>query len=206
MLSLLSLLRSPLRAASHSVRSRRTPLTLSGAVVVALALGGAALAAVVTGDEFRYSTVQTGYYNLSPAAFAPQGNFVADSYSNDAQGRQLQLAGAPPSPACFLAGLNLPQGGRFKKLDVWYASNTGNNISVRIYRTAMADGANELLTQSNSTDNTQTRQLMSKTFANVPENIIDNQRYTYSVTVCLTNTSDRYFAGRIGYTYKNAGD
>jgi hypothetical protein len=47
---------------------------------------------------------------------------------------------------------------------------------------------------------------MSHTFTNVAQNVIDNQRYTYGVVVCLTNGFDRYFAGRISYTYRNAGD
>jgi hypothetical protein len=109
-------------------------------------------------------------------------------------------------PACFLTGLNLPQAATLKKLDVWYASDTGNNVSIRIYRSKDTDGTNDLLAQLKSTDTTQLRKLMSHTFTNVAQNVIDNQRYTYGVVVCLTNGFDRYFAGRISYTYRNAGD
>ena len=38
---------------------------------------------------------------------------------------------------------------------------------------------------------------MSHTFTNPTQDVIDNQRYTYGVVVCLTNTFDRYFAGRL---------
>jgi len=193
-----SFLRSWLRSLRGSAASRTIALALLGTS----ALGGVALA--VESGVFQYTTAQTGYYNLSPMAFAPQSNTVADGFLNDQQGQRLQLAGpdVPPAPACFLTGLNLPQEAALKKLDVWYASNTGNSISVRVYRTKMADGANELLAQLNSTDATQSRKLMSKTFTHA----IDNQRYTYGVVVCLSNLNDRYFAGRITYTYRNAGD
>lgn len=89
---------------------------------------------------------------------------------------------------------------------MWYASDTGNNVSIRIYRSKDTDGTNDLLAQLKSTDTTQLRKLMSHTFTNVAQNVIDNQRYTYGVVVCLTNGFDRYFAGRISYTYRNAGD
>lgn len=197
-----SSLGSWLRSLRGSTASRTILLGLLGTST----LGGVALA--VTSDVFQYSTVQTGYYNLSPMTFAPQSNIVADGFLNDAQGRQLQLAGpnVPPAPACFLTGLNLPQQAKLKRLDVWYASNTGNNISVRLYRTKMTDGANDLLAQKNSTNTTQARTLMSFAFTNVAMNAMDNQQYTYGVVVCLTNSFDRYFAGRVTYTYRNAGD
>lgn len=90
-----SLLRSRVRSLRDSAASRTIALALLGTS----ALGGVALA--VTSDVFQYSAAQTGYYNLSPMAFAPQSNAVADGFLNDQQGCRLQLA-APMPPPCLL--------------------------------------------------------------------------------------------------------
>jgi hypothetical protein len=183
----------------------RNPITRSaaffvtGGFVAAFFLSGAAYG--LTGTVFQYSTPKTGYFGLSPMAFAPDSQASADAYNIAWPDGGNAITG---TGHCFNTGVNLPQGARMSASAAWY-TGTGNLIVI-LYRSKVADGTFDLVASINANVASATRKVISHSIANSAVAIVDNQQYVYSVGVCLQSGNVQYDAGRITYTYTNAGD
>jgi hypothetical protein len=191
-------MRSHLRNATYFV---------AGGLLFALLVGGAAHA--ITDTVFKYSSVKTGYYGLSPLKFVPDDYQDAAGYADVFAGgfQFLQLANGNTS-GCFATGVNLPQGAKVTSFSMWYSSDQVDGVGTSLVRAALTDGADDVIATLDSTNASQTRTQRTKA---IPDSVIvtiDNGHFVYSTTVCLNsaNQQSRYYAGRIGYTYSNAGD
>jgi hypothetical protein len=173
-------------------------LTIGG-FLAALFLGGAAQA--ITDTAFKYSTPKTGFYGLSPMAFAPDSNASADAYNISWPDNSGNITG---TGHCFNAGVNLPQGSKISAMAVWY-TGTGS-LLVALYRSKVADGSFDYVDSINANVASATRKVINQAIASAAFATVDNQAYVYSVGICLQSGNVQYDAGRITYSYTTAGD
>jgi hypothetical protein len=181
--------------------ARKAVYFIVGCVVTALVLRG--VASAVTSDVFKYSTPQTGFFTLHPAAFAPNAD-VAVHYSNQWPRPNL-IPTSDGDIACLNAGINLPQGAIIRDITVWMTSNTGKS-GFTVFRTNLGDGGHANLVEKTDTDTSGMRMAVPLP---VPPNAVDNSVYAYGIGICLVmafNKSDVFHGARITYTYRSADD
>ena len=181
---------------------KRIPAVRIGAVLMGACTVSALAfepASAISANDYLYSPAKTGYLTISPMAMAPQRDDAlfhpeyAITYPGTLQGF-----------GCFQTGVNLPQGASIISVSTVYASGNQSDITIKLLRSALSNGAAANLISTTVLDNTMTRKVV--TFA-IPFALrtVNNPAYSYGYAVCLgLNTG---FAGaRIVYTYKNAGD
>ncbi len=187
----------------------RTFATATGSgVVIALSVTGIAWA--ITSNVFQYSTEKTGYYALSPMAFAPNEPASATSYLIAWPGNPSWPGGGlgSGSGACFNTGVNLPHGAKMTALTMWYSADSNNGVSLFLYRSRPSNGASDTIGQLAATDTSSTRKVTSVALPDTAVSTVNNAQFAYSVGVCTSSQgwANRYWGGRIAYTYMNAGD
>jgi hypothetical protein len=174
--------------------------------VAAIVLTGVSLgptAQAVVDSEFRYSTVQRGYFTIPAAALVPHSNTA--NYSRTGGYRITTTAVAQ---VCFYAPVNLPNGASLTALRTWYLRPANTDVFfVNLYRVGIPGGVTlELAAGDQSTQlPVRTTYGVGVTAANDGVEIIDNQRYTYYLQYCIANDSE-IFTTRVDYTYRNAGE
>jgi hypothetical protein len=181
---------------------RTIAIAASGAFAVAVALSGVAKA--VTDTVFKYSTPKNGWYGLSPMAFAPDGDASASGYTIPWP-NYLALSNGRLE-GCFNAGVNLPQGAKITAVTAWYRSDSSGSIRLYLDRSKVSDGTNAVVASLSSTDVSLARKAMNTAVPGSAVATVNNRDYVYSIGVCFERANDRYYAGRISYTYVNAGD
>src|SRR5262249_45754028 len=129
-----------------------------------------------------------------PSEFMPDGNMSGALYRiNDSK-----LTTGVADGACFVAGVHLPQGVTITDLAFWMTSESGTS-NVSLLRNDVQTGATNVIASKQLNDVSQTRKSASAAVSQF--NIVDNQRFLYSVDVCLTNARDAFLGARIAYSY-----
>jgi len=185
---------------SH-ISFRNAAFFAGGGLVAALFLNGVAHA--ITDSVFKYSTTKTGYFGLSPFAFAPSDFNYATRYI--IQFGTLGMRPANAATTCLNAGVNLPQGATMTEINVLHESDIAAGVQLYLTRHRIGDGAHDFVVEKNSGNTAGARRLMRASIAAAMA-VVDNQRYVYGVAICFNSASAAYFAGRITYTYASAGD
>lgn len=169
----------------------------AGSLVTAVFLGGAAHA--ITDTIFKYSTPKTGYLSVDPAGLMPLTHDDADAYGT------YYYYGAVTTTtlvySCFGKSVELPQGARVTGLTGWY--EYGMRLS--LFRHSLAQGGNEIL-GDRVFGTADTGRKVGNVAIDATLRVIDNQRYTYALVMCLPKTTNNFFGARITYTYTTAGD
>jgi hypothetical protein len=169
-----------------------------GGFIAALFLAG--LAHAITDTAFKYSSPKTGYLSIPAGAFANRFDF--DTYVN---GGNL-LHSNSVDPAGFVAPVNLPNGATMTQLSVWYTPTSGNPINIELYRTTLSDGSvNQIVFQSPS-GMSGVRKQSNYPINNPSLQTVDNAHYAYYLVLGISTVNDLFYAGRITYSYTNAGD
>jgi hypothetical protein len=172
------------------------------AVVATTVIIGTAQA--ITDTVFQYSPPKTGYFGLSPMAFAPADSTTANSYNNVAPNSVTAGAGG-----CFSAAVNLPQGAAINQFVAWFSAIGSQVNEYRIYRTRVTDGAADTIAFINATGlggGTGTRTQTGVNVANTPTAMVNNALYLYGASICVGNGNTSFHGARIRYTFTNAGD
>jgi hypothetical protein len=176
-----------------------------GAAAMAMVLGGVAYA--ITSNAFTYNAPKTGWYGLSPLAFAPNTPASADDYviawpnHPGAPGGYLGSA----TGACFNTGVNLPNGAKMTDFTMRYSAQNAQNVAAYLFRTRASDGVSTVIGQLVASDTNGTRQTANDNLPGTAVSTVNNSTYVYSVGVCV-QTGGLYYNGRITYTYTSAGD
>jgi hypothetical protein len=163
------------------------------------AVGGMAYA--ITDSQFRYSTLQTGYLTINSFGFAPDGGNPTASYVNAETGG----LSSSVSDQCWTASVHLPQGAKIVRLTVWFKTYT----LVQFHRITLDTGANSILASHQLSDNSNTRVSRSPPInpIDVSAQDVDNANHTYGLFICPHGTANGvFYAARITYRYRNAGD
>lgn len=184
------------------MRSLLTGQGLAGVLVGALltmVLTGTAIA--VTDSEFTYSTPQTGYLMVQTGDLVP-----IDAVHGNAYALHPFLGAFHTGPAgttCFRGGVHLPQGAVMRGLRTWYLSQS-SGLSWELGRTDPATGGYDVLVARGIEASPDPRSTVNDP---IPAGLrsVNNARYLYTLTVCVTNSA-RWYAARITYTYTSAGD
>ena len=178
--------------------SRHVAVAAAGGILVALSFGGVAQA--ITDSVFRYDMPKTGFYTIDAIAMAPDSSPTAASYGNIA-GNGL---GGSQGTRCFNTGVNLPQGVTVTAVTFWYKSGVGGNPSGSLLRHKLSDGTQDVIANNTFVDDSNVRTggalPVVPTFAT-----INNNAFSYGFSAC-PNAGTSFFAARIAYTYRTAGD
>jgi hypothetical protein len=178
--------------------ARHAALFAAGCLVTAIFVGGAAQA--ITDTVFHYSTPKRGYLQLDPAGFTPltdEGTgayrifYVYDAFI------QTTVAGM-----CFGKSIELPQGAKLTALGVWYQKG----VRISLYRHYAAAGAASSTPIADRTFASAQADVRAGTVPITGPTTINNQNYSYAAIVCLPQTDNLFFGGRVSYTYTSAGD
>jgi hypothetical protein len=177
---------------------RRAATAAAAGVVIALSFSSVAQA--ITDTIFRYSSPKTGYYMIDRMAMSPQDTTAAGaSFSIDAGDGGLTAG----TQACFVTGVNLPQGATITGARVWYRSGAGGNPIVNLVVHRLSDGQVFLIAGQTLVDDSALRKAVNIT---VPAGqTVDNAGKSYGLQICLW-PQDVFYALRIAYTYNQAGD
>jgi len=184
------------------LKSKKVAFFAAGGSAAALLLAGAAHA--ITDNVFKYSTPRTGWYGLSPMGFVPDRFNSADGYAQ-AEPLYLSLANGHTG-GCFDTGVNLPHNAKITGFAVWYRSDTSPSVTAAVYRSKISDGTANQVAFLSSTDTSLTRKGMAVAVPDSATATVNNRDYVYSVLLCFNHANDRYYAGRITYSYATAGD
>ena len=178
--------------------SRNGATVIACALVAALSFSGVAQA--ITDSVFRYDTPKTGYYTIDAMAMSPDSSPTAASYGNIA-GSGL---GGSQGTKCFNTGVNLPQGVTVTAITFWYKSGIGGNPSGSLLRHKLSDGTQNVIANNTFVDDSNVRTggalPVVPTFATINNNV-----FSYGFSAC-PNAGTSFFAARITYTYRTAGD
>jgi hypothetical protein len=173
-------------------------LTIAAATIAAT-MSVAAGVQAATDTIYAYKAPKTGFYQVSPAGMTP-----------DSGGYDYYIQFAPASlvvhaaTGCFIAPVNLPQGAVITTFTAFYSSNSGDGISVRLYRNKLTDGSNDKLAEPVMDDTKGKRKALTASIH--PDlGLINNNLYSYSVGTCL-GVNTEFYGARLLYTYTNAGD
>jgi hypothetical protein len=180
------------------------PLSIAAAAAALLALTYGGIAHAISSNIFQYTTAQTGYFSLSPMAFAPEGNDDAAHYTINGPFWIEKDVGA--LSVCMVAGLNLPDGARVTSLKAWASSDIDQAVQIRLLRANLATGTANGFAGLISHDTSQTRFAMTAAVTSGAMAIVNNEHYGYGAEVCLNSTPSRFYSARITYVYSNAGD
>jgi len=183
------------------VSSRNAAFFVAGAVASAALLGGAAHA--VTDTIFKYSTVKTGYFGLSPLAFSPSDFNYANGFVVQFTSVGVRPGGMRTS-ACFNANVNLPQGATITDFVVSHQTDMPQGVQLFLTRHGF-DGTDAFVAQKDS-GNTGGARRSLRASINSAMAVVDNSRYAYGAGVCVNSINSAFYVGRITYTYNNAGD
>ena len=102
-------------------------------VAVASVAGGGALA--TTSSNFTYTATQTAYLTIGPMSMTPGDSFSANEYTFSPTGINTTSTGG----ACFVAGVNLPQGAVLRNLTVFFNSDNKGDLQVNFFRRRLSD-------------------------------------------------------------------
>ena len=106
---------------------------------------------------------------------------------------------------CFVTGVNLPQGATMTGLTTFWSS-IGDNASFFIYKHALSNGAVSVVSGGGVVDDTGARKSF-KAIIQPSHVLVNNNQYSYSFVACLyTSQDNKFYGGKITYTYNNAGD
>jgi hypothetical protein len=168
--------------------------------IAAILIAGAGSAYAITSDSFDYSTPQTGLFSIAPTDLVPDSAAGMNDYTISADGASL----ATGSPNCFNKGLNLPQGARLGRVEVWYRSIRFSTFPrVMLVAARLSDGIVTVLTDTNLPDNTGAR--ISQVVEIGGGHRVDNFGNGYGFSFCLLG-GDLFYGARITYRYRDAGD
>ena len=179
--------------------SRRTfgavALTFSAAALFALSYGG--IAHAITDTLFRYSTPKAGYLSLGPMSFAPADSSTTPNYTSQS-GDFLEA----DNTGCFVAPVNLPQGAALTNFTAWVSGPIAG-VDVKFIRHNLATGAKVVIAELTMSNADFGRLMLNQSIT--PALTVNNQVFNYGVSVCV-QAAARYYAGRVAYTYQDAGD
>lgn len=125
---------------------------------------------------------------LDPGAFSTDGDLAGSTVvHNFSEGR---LEGAlAASPACGIAGVQLPQGATITDVTAHVADNVlgaGNDVVIKLWRNPIGVNGAELLFQAGTTGNPGDRTLTGTT---ITTPLVDNTQFSYFVTACGLRTA-----------------
>ncbi len=154
-------------------------------------------ASAITDSSFKYSTVKTGLYTISPMAMSPdRGNPTVTTWFTDWDNG---LTGA----GCFNTGINLPAGAKITNLRVIARSNGGaTTVTALVAETNLTSGSASPINSFTATipnDNT----VAARNLVVSPPVTVDGN-HAYGVGICIT-ANQRFLGARVTYTYQNAG-
>jgi hypothetical protein len=157
---------------------------------------------------FTYDAPKTGWYGLSPMAFAPNVPASADDYQIRWPNHPGQAGGSlgAVGSACFNTGVNLPQGAKMTAFTMRYQTGINQGVTAFLFRARQTDGASETIGQLVGVFTNGLRQTANDALPATAVSTVNNAAYVYSVGVCLQGGTNLYFNGRITYTYTSAGD
>jgi hypothetical protein len=181
--------------------SRNAAFFAAGGFMAAVFLVSAAHA--VTDTIFKYSTVKTGYFGLSPLAFSPSDFNYASGFVVQFASVGVRPAGSRTS-ACFNANVNLPQGATITDFVVSHETDVTRGVELFLTRHGL-DGTDAFIAATQS-GNTGGARHWLRAPINSAMAVVDNSRYAYGAGVCVNSANSAFFVGRITYTYTNAGD
>jgi hypothetical protein len=175
-------------------------LVSTAVAALATILGISAIAQAATDTIYKYSTPKMGVFTISPLAMTPYA--LGIDYTAEATLGQLQVNSGQ---GCFTTGVNLPQGAEITGLhSVW--TSGGTFISTfRLFRHALLT-PQVLVVRDGAVIGTGPRRLIKADPASGHEQIVNNNQYTYSLLLCIFDTTDKFHGARVVYTYTNAGD
>jgi hypothetical protein len=153
----------------------------------------------LTSESFQYEEEQIGYSSIAPMAMAPDGPHALLAYSNSAFGGFL-TGGAGH---CYMTAVDLPQGTRLRKLEIWYNSVTSDFSEISLHEIDLEDGTIEPLVLADLLSPPDIRQM--DTFQIGGNRKIDNRAKSYRFEACLDRGA-RFYGARITYAYRRAGD
>jgi hypothetical protein len=170
---------------------------LAGVAVASVACGGAL---ATTSSNFTYTATQTAYLTIGPMSMTPGDSFSANEYTFSPTGINTTSTGG----ACFVAGVNLPQGAVLRNLTVFFNSDNKGDLQVNFFRRRLSDFSFNALISKQPVENSGAYTVITYAFP-TGSNIINNAGYAYSLRVCFS-VGTSYSGARIQYNYKTAGD
>ncbi|MGB7256549.1 MAG: hypothetical protein WBD48_00555 [Pseudolabrys sp.] len=144
----------------------------------------------------KYTAPKTGFLAINSLAFASDGDA---GYLNSPTG------GVTSNPVgCFSTGVNLPEGAKVTRLELWGTSTAGVFPVINFDRENHKTGTLEVISTGHLTDTSGAYKPFLITLTST-KTTIDNRDYRYGLSGCVDQTSTVRGA-RITYTYTNAGD
>ena len=182
------------------MKSFTTVRTIAIAGTAAALLGLAyGIAHAITSAEFKYNKARVGYFSIGAAAFAPEG--TSPNYTTHG-GDFISTSGND----CFVTGVNVPQGATLTDFTAWVASNVNDGVSLVLTRRNLATGDKVFLAELDSFDTSSARVALNWSIDATPAAIVNNQHFSYSVSLCLAPATSNFYSARITYRYSDAGD
>jgi hypothetical protein len=169
---------------------------LAAGILIGLFASGAAHA--ITDTVFRYSAVQTGYYNINVAGLVPQ--VAGADYAVNGGTSYIQSS----TVSCYATDVHLPDRARMTGVTVWY-NGTGAGIVTNLVRINVNTGLNEFLFSKINNDSGGNRVARLYPVSGT-EAAINNKAFSYAVEICLSDSAAKFYGARIAYTYNSAGD
>jgi hypothetical protein len=182
----------------NHLTSRNAGFFVAGGFAAVLVLSGAAHA--ITDTAFRYSTPQTGWLSIPPAAFMP----ISNAYTWANFGYSLT---GNTNAACFSAAVNLPQGAKMTAFAFWYQRNDSNNgnFTIALHRQNLKSGSVDEIATIAAANTGGVRKAFSNAITNVSLQTVNNAAYNYVINQCVSAT-ETFYGARIAYSYTTAGD
>ena len=176
-------------------------LALAAAAAMTVIAGSAS---AVTDTTFTYSAFKEGTYAIHAMAMAPANATAAAEMTSD---WQAGLLGPDAATACYMTGVNLPQGAWIYSVEIAYRSTDANTNDVGVFflRDERAADHSVHILAANYSSASGIRVKAVETITNAGFRLVRNDLYAYGFGVCL-GASDKFEGAYITYHYNSAGD
>lgn len=147
-----------------------------------------------TWADSRYVRRSTRYLTVHSSAFKPMDSTVAYSYTANGFLYSTSALGE------FMAGVNLPQGARVRKVTLYYYDNdAGVNMNTNLIRSPLGSATNSAMAATDFSDDIGAGY---STTTSITNPVIDNLHYSYYLWVQTHNGGPNacFQAVRIEYT------
>jgi hypothetical protein len=172
---------------------------VAGLAIGALLFSGAAKA--ITDSVFQYSSPKMGRFSIPAGSMVPENTYSSSGYSSemafpdDGVGLTNSV-----NNACFRHSVLLPHQSTLTEMTVWYRG-TGY---VALTRYRFSDNLRQVLADEGLDSATRTSSVLI--FPVNARREVNNQAFSYDLSLCLTDPGSFFYGARVNYTYTTAGD
>jgi hypothetical protein len=177
--------------------SRHTLIVAAGSLAAIVSI--AAIAQAATDTIYKYTTPKPGVWHVSASAMTPEASNVAYQIAL-ANGALKVTAGE----GCFVEAVHLPNGATITSVaGTWDSDGTGSS-GFALFRYAGSNSVPQHIVNEPVFLTNGRKVIRATASAAIAQ--VNNNQFSYVFIACLRSTADKFYAGKIAYTYTNAGD